>query len=435
MAMRMIELIEKKKAGAALTAEEIAFFVDRYTKGEIPDYQASAFCMAVCLRGMNAEECAALTEAMANSGDLVDLSSLPNTADKHSTGGVGDLTSIIVAPLAASMGLSVAKMSGRGLGHTGGTVDKLESIPGYRTTLSEDEFLAQVRRIGVALIGATANLAPADKKLYALRDVTATVDSVPLIASSVMSKKLAAGAESIVLDVKYGSGAFMKTVDGARELAQSMTAIGRAHGRRIAAFVTSMQFPLAPMIGNTLEVEQAVRILRGGDAPGWGIRTVAIRLAAEMFSLSTGASPEEALREAEEHLADGQAYAKFLKWICAQRGDVSYIEKNRFGRSPCSREIPAWTDGYFTAANTEKIGLASCLCGAGRMVKEDIPDLTAGLILHVAPNGAVRRGQPLATLYAADEQKLDAGEEMLRDALFFSDAPAAEIPLIADVIR
>jgi len=435
MAMRMIELIEKKKAGAALTAEEIAFFVDRYTKGEIPDYQASAFCMAVCLRGMNAEECAALTEAMANSGDLVDLSSLPHPADKHSTGGVGDLTSIITAPLAASMGLSVAKMSGRGLGHTGGTVDKLESIPGYRVSLTEEELIAQVKRVGVAVVGTTANLAPADKKLYALRDVTGTVDSVPLIASSVMSKKLAAGSESIVLDVKYGSGAFMKTADDARLLARTMTDIGHAHGRRMAAFVTSMEFPLAPQIGNTLEVEEAVKILRGGDAPGWGIRTVAVRLAAEMVTLSLGTPPDEALREAEEHLRDGRAYAKFLEWIAAQGGDVSYIEEDRFARAPAMRQIPAWTDGYFTAANTEKIGLASCLCGAGRMVKEDVPDLGAGLILRVAPNEGVRRGQPLATLYAADEQKLDAGEEMLRDALFFSDAPAAEIPLIADVIR
>ncbi|MCR4904877.1 MAG: thymidine phosphorylase [Clostridiales bacterium] len=433
--MRICDILDQKKRGHALSREEIRFFVDGFTRGDIADYQASALCMAVCINGMTAEECADLTEAMADSGDQIDLSSLSHTADKHSTGGVGDLTSLIVAPLAASMGLSVAKMSGRGLGHTGGTIDKLESIPGLRTSLSEDEFLAQVRQIGVAIVGATANLAPADKKLYALRDVTATVDSIPLIASSVMSKKLASGAESIVLDVKYGSGAFMKTADDARELARSMTAIGRVHGRRMAAIVSSMEFPLAPMIGNTLEVEQAVKILRGEDAPGWGIRTAALRLGAEMFSLSTGASPEEALREAEEHLTDGRAYAKFLAWIAAQGGDVSYIEENRFRRSACVREIPAWTDGFFTSADTEKIGLASCLCGAGRMVKEDIPDLGAGLLLHVAPNGAVRRGQPLATLYAADGDRLDAGEEMLREALSFTDKPAAPIPLIADVIQ
>ena len=433
--MRMIELIEKKKNGGALTEEEIAFFVGGYTRGEIPDYQASAFCMAVCLRGMSARECAALTEAMADSGDRVDLSALPRTVDKHSTGGVGDLTSLITAPLAASMGLSVAKMSGRGLGHTGGTVDKLESIPGFRTALSEADFLAQVKEIGVAVVGQTANLAPADKKLYALRDVTATVDSVPLIASSVMSKKLAAGAESIVLDVKYGSGAFMKTAEDARTLARTMTDIGRAHGRRMAALVTSMEFPLAPQIGNTLEVEEAVKILRGGDAPGWGIRTVAVRLAAEMFSLSVGASPEEALREAEEHLRDGRAYAKFLSWIAAQGGDLSYIEENRFERAPRAREIRARTDGYFTAADTERIGLASCLCGVGRMKKADVPDLSAGLTLHVAPNGPVRRGQPLATLFAADEEKLDRAEEMLLSALTVSGKPAAGIPLIADVIR
>ena len=433
--MRMYDLIEKKKRGFALSSEELRFFVDGFTRGEIPDYQASALCMAVCFNGMTPEECADLTEAMTDSGSRVDLSSLPHTADKHSTGGVGDLTSLITAPLAASLGLSVAKMSGRGLGHTGGTVDKLESIPGFRTALAKEEFLDQVRRIGVAVVGQTANLAPADKKLYALRDVTATVDSIPLIASSIMSKKLAAGAESIVLDVKYGSGAFMKTADDARELAHTMTAIGAAHGRHMAAFVTSMEFPLAPQIGNTLEVEEAVRILRGEKPRGWGIRTVAVRLAAEMLALSTGIASDDALRQAEESLASGRAYAKFLEWIAAQGGDISYIEEDRFERAPCSREVRLTRDGYFTAADTERIGLASCLCGAGRMKKEDQPDLTAGLVMQIAPSERVRAGQTAAVLYAASEEKLDAAEEMLRSALVITDELKETPPLIADVVR
>ena len=433
--MRMYDLIEKKKRGFALSSEELRFFVDGFTRGEIPDYQASALCMAICFNGMTPEECADLTEAMTDSGSRVDLSSLSHTADKHSTGGVGDLTSLITAPLAASLGLSVAKMSGRGLGHTGGTVDKLESIPGFRTALAKEEFLDQVRRIGVAVVGQTANLAPADKKLYAIRDVTATVDSIPLIASSIMSKKLAAGAESIVLDVKYGSGAFMKTADDARELARTMTAIGAAHGRHMAAFVTSMEFPLAPQIGNTLEVEEAVRILRGEEPRGWGIRTVAVRLAAEMLALSTGIASDDALREAEESLASGRAYAKFLEWIAAQGGDISYIEEDRFERAPCSREVRLTRDGYFTAADTERIGLASCLCGAGRMKKEDQPDLTAGLVMQIAPSERVRAGQTAAVLYAASEEKLDAAEEMLRSALVITDEPKETPPLIADVVR
>ena len=292
-----------------------------------------------------------------------------------------------------------------------------------------------MRRIGVAVVGQTANLAPADKKLYAIRDVTATVDSIPLIASSIMSKKLAAGAESIVLDVKYGSGAFMKTADDARELARTMTAIGAAHGRRMAAFVTSMEFPLAPQIGNTLEVEEAVRILRGEEPRGWGIRTVAVRLAAEMLALSTGIASDDALRQAEESLASGRAYAKFLEWIAAQGGDISYIEEDRFERAPCSREIRLTRDGYFTAADTERIGLASCLCGAGRMKKEDQPDLTAGLVMQIAPSERVRAGQTAAVLYAASEEKLDAAEEMLRSALVITDEPKETPPLIAEVVR
>ncbi|MCR5682502.1 MAG: thymidine phosphorylase [Clostridiales bacterium] len=433
--MRMTDLIGKKKRGGELTDEEIAFFVNGYTRGEIPDYQASAFCMAVCFRGMSARECAALTEAMARSGDMIDLSRLSHTADKHSTGGVGDLTTLVTVPIAAAGGLSVAKMSGGGLGHSGGTVDKLESVPGVRTALSEEEFLSQVKRIGAAVAGQTADLAPADKKLYALRDVTETVDSIPLIASSIMSKKLAAGAESIVLDVKYGSGAFMKTPEDAQALARTMTEIGRAHGRRMAALVTSMEFPLAPQIGNSLEVEQAVRILRGEDPRGYGIRTIAVRLAGEMFSLSLGISSEEGVSRAEDLLASGKAYGKFLEWIAAQGGDVSYIGEDRFERAPHARTVLSPAAGYVTKADTEAVGMAACVLGAGRMKKEDSPDLSAGLTLAFAPFDRVEKDQPLAVLYTSDPGTLDAAQKLLTDALTIAEEPAEPEPLIWGVIR
>lgn len=433
--MRMTDLIHKKKHGLPLTGEEIAYFVRGYTNGEIPDYQASAFCMAVCLRGMNEEECAALTEQMMRSGDVVDLSGLPHTADKHSTGGVGDLTSLVTAPIAAAGGLSVAKMSGRGLGHTGGTVDKLESIPGFRTALTEEEFIDQVKRVGVAVVGQTANLAPADKKLYALRDVTDTVDSIPLIASSIMSKKLAAGAESIVLDVKYGSGAFMKTPEDAEKLAEAMIAAGGAHGRKMAALVTSMEFPLAPQIGNTLEVEEAVRILKGEDPRGYGIRTVAVRLAGEMLSLSLDLPPEEGIARAEDILASGRAYEKFRQWIGAQGGDVSVVDENRFPRAPHVRTVLSPADGRINRADTESVGMAACLLGAGRMTKEDTPDLTAGIVLRFAPCDKVERGQPLADLYTSDPAKLDAAGKTFLSALTFSDSEADPAPLILKTLR
>ena len=433
--MRMTDLIHKKKHGLALTPEEIAYFVRGYTNGEIPDYQASAFCMAVCLRGMNGEECAALTERMMRSGDVVDLSGLPHTADKHSTGGVGDLTSLVTAPIAAAGGLSVAKMSGRGLGHTGGTVDKLESIPGFRTALTEAEFIDQVKRVGIAVVGQTANLAPADKKLYALRDVTDTVDSIPLIASSIMSKKLAAGAESIVLDVKYGSGAFMKTPEDAERLAEAMIAAGRAHGRKMAALVTSMEFPLSPQIGNTLEVEEAVRILKGEDPRGYGIRTVASRLAGEMLSLSLGLSPAEGLARAEDILASGRAYEKFRAWIGAQGGDVSAVDDNRFPRAPYMRTVTSPSSGRISRTDTESVGMAACLLGAGRMTKEDTPDLTAGIVLRFAPCDRVEEGQPLADLYTSDPAKLDAAEQTFLSALTFSDGEAEPAPLILRTLR
>lgn len=435
--MRMYDIIAKKRHGLTLDSEEIKFFVDGYTRGEIPDYQASALCMAICLSGMTDEESAALTYHMMHSGDTVDLSALPNTVDKHSTGGVGDLTSLVVAPTAASLGLTVAKMSGRGLGHTGGTIDKLESIPGFRTSLSSDEFYDQVKRIGVAVIGQTADLAPADKKLYALRDVTATIDAIPLIASSIMSKKLAAGSETIVLDVKYGSGAFMKAPEDAKKLARLMVDIGKSMGRKMAALVTSMEYPLGRKIGNSLEIIEAAEILRGeysGDA-----LTVSLALISNLLSLSKNIPIEEAERLAENELKSGKAYAKFLEWVTAQGGDASAITENRLAVAKHVREVRAETDGYVLGADTERIGLASCLLGAGRVTKEDNPDLSAGLVLHVDQCQKITRGDVIATLYSSDEKKLAPAEEELRSAIKLSstleEAEHSKPKLIYDVIK
>lgn len=433
--MRMYDIIDKKRLGEELTDDEIRFFVNAYTKGDIPDYQASALLMAVCCRGMNTRECAALTSAMRDSGDVIDLSALPHTADKHSTGGVGDKTTLIVAPLAAAMGLTVAKMSGRGLGHTGGTVDKLESIPGYRTSLTEEEFLAQAERVGVVVIGQSADLTPADKKLYALRDVTATVSSVPLIASSIMSKKLAAGAESIVLDVKYGSGAFMKTPEEAENLARAMTDIGAKHGKNVAALITDMDKPLGHAVGNVLEVKEALRVLRGEIGEGEELYTLCVSLAAEMHSLSFGTDPNHSLALAKETLDGGRAYAKFLEWISAQGGDVRVIENNILAAAPHSRIVTAEKDAYITHINAQKVGECAAALGAGRINKTDTPDLTAGLTLAKNTGDFVRAGEEIAVLFSSDEAKLDAAAEIFAQALEFGRNKPAPMPLIWKTVR
>ena len=432
--MRMFDIIAKKRHGEKLTNEEIKFFVDGYTRGDIEDYQAAALCMAICCRGMDEEECSSLTYHMMNSGDTVDLSALPFTADKHSTGGVGDLTSLVVAPTLATLGVNIAKMSGRGLGHTGGTIDKLESIPGFCTSLTGEQFMKQVSEIGVAIIGQTADLAPADKKLYALRDVTATVESLPLIASSIMSKKLAAGAETIVLDVKYGSGAFMKTAEDAVELAEAMVKIGRDMGRQMGALVTSMEFPLGRKIGNTLEVIEAVEILRGeldGDA-----KTVCINLAANILSLAKGVDIDDAFKAVNDALDSGKAYEKFLTWIATQGGDISYITENRLPVGQFTRDVVATCDGYICGMDTERVGLASCILGAGRVTKDDEPDLTAGLVLHIDLGEKITVGQKIATLYTSDKGKLDSAEEMLLSSLKLSETVPENTPkLIYKIIR
>lgn len=431
--MRMYDIILKKRRGEELTDEEIRFFVDGYTKGEIPDYQASAFCMAVCFRGMSESETFSLTKHMMYSGDTVDLSALTHTVDKHSTGGVGDKTSLIVAPTAASLGLSVAKMSGRGLGHTGGTIDKLESIPGYRTSLTEEEFLNQVKKIGVAVIGQTGNLAPADKKLYALRDVTATVDSLPLIVSSIMSKKLAAGAENIVLDVKYGSGAFMKTPDDAKALAIEMVKVGSSFGRKVSALITDMDKPLGNCVGNSLEVIEAVKVLRGEEKGE--LYELCVNIAAEMYSLAMGSTHEEALALAENSISSGKAYEKMLKWVSCQGGDVRYIEENTLPVGEFARVVRASESGFISHIDAEKVGMSASLLGAGRISKTDRIDFGAGVMLQKNTGDKVRTGDEIAVMYSGNKDTLDAAEKMFVSAIEYSDTKPNDMPLIYGILK
>ena len=424
--MRMVDIIEKKKHGKALTEEEIRFLVRGYTGGEIPDYQMSAFAMAVYFRGMDDRETAVLTDAMMRSGDTVDLTMFGNlSVDKHSTGGVGDKTTLIVAPIVACLGGKMAKMSGRGLGHTGGTVDKLESIPGFRTTLTPAEFTKQVQTIGVAVIGQSGDLTPADKKLYALRDVTATVDSIALIASSVMSKKLAAGARSIVLDVKCGSGAFMKTKEDGRLLAEKMVEIGKRCGRNVAALITNMDVPLGNAIGNALEVREAMEVLQGKQGD---LREICTALASQLLRLCHGWSEAEAMAKVNASIDDGLAYETFLAWIRAQGGDA---EKLRIDARVI--EIKATQSGYIAHMDAEKIGTASSLLGAGRMKKDDAIDPSAGIVLCKKTEDEVRAGDVLALFYTNKADHKQA-EELFRMAITWSDTKPTPQKLIFDTI-
>ena len=433
--MRVYDLIQKKKNGEELTPAELEFLVQGYTNGAIPDYQMSAFAMAVYFQSMTAAETAALTDAMARSGDTVDLSCFGDlSVDKHSTGGVGDKTTLILAPIVASLGCKVAKMSGRGLGHTGGTVDKLEAIPGYKTTLTGEEFLTQVSEIGVAVIGQSGNLAPADKKLYALRDVTATVDSIPLIASSIMSKKLAAGSHSIVLDVKFGSGAFMKTEEDAAALARAMVDIGTECGRNVSAVLTNMDIPLGCGIGNALEVEEAMEVLRG-EGPE-DLRTVSVVLASHMVSLSLGITVEEAKSRVEDALDSGRALNTFRRWITAQGGDGAVCDDpSVMKRSSIIREVRAPRDGYITHMNTEKIGEAAVVLGAGRTRKEDDIDPAAGLRILKKTGDFVQAGDVLAYLHTESEKSFREGESRYLEAIEFGESAPETMPLISRVIR
>ena len=435
MDIRMYDLIEKKKLGESLSREEIFSMIRKYTDGEIPDYQMSAFLMAVCFKGMCDEEIFDLTEAMEKSGDTVNLDIFGDkSVDKHSTGGVGDKTTLIVAPIVAASGGIVAKMSGRGLGHTGGTVDKLESFPGFKTSLTPDEFKSQVKDISLAVIGQSGDLAPADKKLYALRDVTATVNSVPLIASSIMSKKLAAGTRSIVLDVKCGSGAFMHTAEDAAILAETMVKIGKAHGRNIAAIITDMNVPLGHAVGNSLEVCEAIEVLRGGGPSD--LRTICLTLASIMVKLSCKISIEEARERTKDALESGKAYETFCRWIEAQGGDAALArDPSLFGKAKYEKDVVAQCDGYISSLNAEMIGTAAMILGAGRQTASDVIDVRAGIILNKKTSDKVTRGDVIATLYTEREDRLSAAEKMVYGALSFTDSEPEREPLIYRIIE
>ena len=432
--MRIYDIIEKKRDGGKLTNEEIAYFVKGFTEGEIQKEQASALLMAIFIRGMDIEETVALTDCMAHSGDMLDLSAVGSpTADKHSTGGVGDKTSLIVAPICASLGVKMAKMSGRGLGHTGGTVDKLESIKGYNTSLPTDRFIKQVKDINIALIGQTGNLAPADKKIYALRDVTATVDNVSLIASSIMSKKLAAGAQNIVLDVKCGSGAFMKTREDAVKLARLMVKIGNDCGRNTAALITDMDIPLGRYIGNALEIKEAVLILKGeGDSR---LTELCLNLSSAILKLCFGMSFDEAYKKAQNSLVSGKALEKFKELITAQGGDASFIDNpDMLLGSVQKYEVKAEKSGYIASANSRLIGEASVVLGAGREKLDDVIDPSAGIVLQKTVGDYVKAGDTLATLYSAQSEKFPSACELFNSALVFSSEAPEISPLILEKI-
>lgn len=433
--MRIYDIITKKKRAEELTDAEIEFVINEYTAGNIPDYQISALMMAIYFRGMSDRETATMTLAMANSGDVVDLSEFGNlTVDKHSTGGVGDKTTLVIAPIAACLGAKLAKMSGRGLGHTGGTVDKLESFDGYDTSLPPSEFFEQVRRVGISVIGQSGNFAPADKKLYALRDVTATVDSIPLITASIMSKKLAAGSHSIVLDVKCGSGGFMKTPEDAEALARGMVEIGKRCGRNMCALITNMDIPLGYAIGNSLEVIEAVEVLSGRGPED--LRTVCVALATEMVMLSLGMSESDAHAAVIDAIESGKALAKFCEWIEAQGGNSAPArDTSLFPRAKHVYEVKSVKSGYISAMDAEKIGIASVVLGAGRLTKSDEIDHSAGIVLtHKLPD-RVEAGETVALLYTNNEGKLAEAERMLLDAITVSDNRPDGQPLIYKTVR
>jgi len=425
-ALRAIDVILAKRAGAAHDRATLEAFVGGYVRGEVPDYQVAAWLMAVVWRGMTPEETADLTEVMAESGDRLDLADLPNVVDKHSTGGVGDKTTLVLAPLLAELGASVAKMSGRGLGHTGGTIDKLEAIPGFQATLEEGAFLRQVRAIGLAVTGQTKALAPADGLLYALRDATGTVASLPLIASSIMSKKLAGGARAIVLDVKVGSGAFMKSEAEARTLAEAMVDIGRRTGRRVRALLTNMAEPLGHAVGNALEVREAIAALRGGGPAD--LRALTVALAVE--ALDACGLPQGAERVAAA-LDDGRAYERFERWIAAQGGDVAALD--RLEVAPDQEFWRAQRGGVVAGYDAEAIGRAVQRLGGGRAAKGDRLDLGVGLTMHAKIGDPVRAGQALATLHHRGGRGLDDAVSALADAVRIApDAVAA--PLLLDIV-
>lgn len=428
--MRMYDIIKAKRDGSFLSTEEINRFVEGCTTGDIPDYQLSALLMAIYFKGMNPRETTDLTMAMVNSGETVDLSAIEGVkVDKHSTGGVGDKTTLVVAPIVAACGVKVAKMSGRGLGHTGGTVDKLESIPGFKTSLDREVFIEIVNRTGLCVIGQSGDFAPADKKIYALRDVTATIESIPLIASSIMSKKIAAGSDRILLDVKVGSGSFMKTLDDAKALAQTMVSIGEGLGRRTVALITNMDVPLGCAIGNSLEVIEAVNTLKG-IGPG-DLTEICIVLAANMLYIADKGTLDECKSLAKQALFSGAALECLKKMVTAQGGDASFIDDTtKFGTARYFRTVTARKDGYITKMNTENCGIASVLLGAGRAEKDDSIDSAAGIMLENKIGARVQRGDPFATLYAEREELFDAAAEEFLGAIEIGDEPPEETKIL-----
>ena len=423
--MRMVDIIEKKRDGHELTTAEINFFIEGYTKGEIPDYQASALAMAIFFQDMNDRERADLTRAMVESGDTIDLSAIDGVkVDKHSTGGVGDTTTLVLAPLVASLGVPVAKMSGRGLGHTGGTIDKLESIAGFHVELTREQFIDLVNRDKVAVIGQSGNLTPADKKLYALRDVTGTVNSIPLIASSIMSKKIAAGADAIVLDVKTGDGAFMKTQEDAEKLAHAMVRIGNHVGRKTIAIISDMSQPLGFAIGNALEVKEAIETLQGKGPKD--LTELVLTLGSQMVILAGKAKTSE---EAKEMLLDaihsGKALAKFKEFLANQGGDASIVDDlTKLPQAKYKIELPAKQSGYISRMVADEIGVASMILGAGRATKEDVIDLAVGLVLHKKVGDKVEEGESILTIYSNRENVEDV-KQKLYDNIFIADTATA----------
>ena len=421
--MRMYDLITKKRDGGSLNREEMTHLIEGYVKGEIPDYQMSAFLMAVYFQGMTREETAVMTELVAKSGDVVDLSSIEGIkVDKHSTGGVGDKTTLIVGPLAAACGVKVAKMSGRGLGHTGGTVDKLEAIPGMRVSLEREEFFEAVRKTGISVIGQSGNLTPADKKLYALRDVTATVESIPLIAVSIMGKKLAAGSDCILLDVKTGSGAFMNTVEDSLELAKEMVNIGEAAGKKTVALITNMDIPLGNKIGNSLEVIEAVETLKNQGPED--LTRVCVELAANMLYLAETGDMQICQKKVKQALEDGSALQKLVEMVEAQGGDTGVIlNTDTFEKAAIETEVISDRDGYITFMDTRGCGIAACILGAGRETKEDSIDYSAGIVLKKKTGDWVSKGEVLAVLYGNKEEKMEPAKEQFLKALQIEDNP------------
>lgn len=434
--MRMYDLILKKRGGAELSREEIRYMVAGYTEGSIPDYQMSAMMMAIYFKGMNAEETLALTMEMEHSGDTIDLSGINGIkVDKHSTGGVGDKTSLALTPMVAACGIPVAKMSGRGLGHTGGTIDKLESIPGFSTELTVEQFTAQVNRIGIAIMGQTHNLAPADKKLYALRDVTATVDNMSLIASSIMSKKLAAGADAIVLDVKTGSGAFMKTEEASLALAEEMVRIGRGAGKRTIAVISDMDQPLGRAVGNALEVKEAIDTLRGNGPADF--TQLCLALGVQMLLLG-GLAQNEA--EAEEKLLrtirDGSALRKLAELVQAQGGNPEAVyNTGLLPQASLTYEWRADREGYVSRIACDEVGSCSLLLGGGRETKESSIDLSVGMVLHKKVGDPVQPGELVAVLYANEQGRLNEAARRLRAAYTFSEERREPPALIRGIVR